>query len=76
MADLVSKEDVFFDNPSKTVDAVLEFLSDKAVELGVASDREAVLASFREREAPRAWSAGLPCLMPSLQPSSARASWS
>ena len=39
MADLVSKEDVFFDNPSKTVDAVLEFLSDKAVELGVASDR-------------------------------------
>ena len=51
MEDLVSKEDVFFDNPSKTVDAVLEFLSDKAVELGVASDREAVLASFREREA-------------------------
>ena len=51
MADLVSKEGVFFDNPSKTVDEALEFLSDKAVELGVTSDREAVLASFREREA-------------------------
>lgn len=50
MADLLSKESVFFDNPSATVDEVLEFLSQKAVELGLAGDKTQLLEAFKARE--------------------------
>lgn len=51
MSDLVKSSNVFFDNPAKTVDEALEFLSEKAVELGITDDKDAVLAAFKEREA-------------------------
>lgn len=49
MSKLVKK--VFFDNSAKTSAEAIEFLSDKAVELGIADDRDAILAAFNEREA-------------------------
>ncbi len=49
MSKLVKK--VFFDNSAKTSAEAIEFLSDKAVELGISADRDAILAAFNEREA-------------------------
>lgn len=50
MSDFVKPSHVFLDNPATTVDEALEFLSDKAVELGIADDRAAVLDAFHARE--------------------------
>ena len=49
MKNLVKK--VYFDYPAESTQDALEFLSDKAVELGISDDRDAVLAAFEEREA-------------------------
>ena len=49
MSKLVKK--VFFDNSAKTSAEAIEFLSDKAVELGIGDDRDTILAAFNEREA-------------------------
>lgn len=51
MSDFVKASQVFLDNPATTIDEALGFLSDKAIELGIASDRDAVLAAFKAREA-------------------------
>lgn len=51
MADLVKTTDVFFDNPAKSTEEVLEFLSKKAVELGISDDEAAILDAFKSREA-------------------------
>ena len=48
MSKLVKK--VFFDNTAKSTAEALEFLSDQAVALGIADDKDAVLAAFNERE--------------------------
>lgn len=49
MSKIVKK--VFFDNSAKNTDEALEFLSAQAVELGIADDKDAILAAFKEREA-------------------------
>lgn len=49
MSKLVKK--VFFDNTAASAAEALEFLSEKAVELGIADDKDAILAAFNEREA-------------------------
>lgn len=49
MSKLVKK--VYFDNTAKTSVEAIEFLSDKAVELGITANKDAVLAAFNEREA-------------------------
>lgn len=51
MSDFVTASHVFFDNPAKNVDEVLEFLSQKAVDLGITDDKDATLAAFKAREA-------------------------
>ena len=51
MSDFVKASQVFLDNPATTVDEALEFLSKKAVELGLADDEAAVLEAFKAREA-------------------------
>ena len=51
MSDFVSASNVYLDNPSSTVEEVMEFLSKQAVEQGVASDADAVLEAFKAREA-------------------------
>lgn len=51
MSDFVKASQIFLDNPATTADEALEFLSDKAVELGLADDKAAVLAAFKAREA-------------------------
>ena len=51
MSDFVKASQVFLDNPATTVDEALEFLSKKAVELGLSDDEAAVLAAFKAREA-------------------------
>ncbi len=51
MSDFVKVSHVYLNNSSANVDEALAFLSDKAVELGIAEDRDAVLAAFKEREA-------------------------
>lgn len=53
MSDLVKPTNVFFDNPAKTTEEALVFLSDKAAELGICDedDKAAVLQSFKDREA-------------------------
>lgn len=50
MSNFVKATHVFLDNPASNVEEALGFLSDKAVELGIADDRDAVLAAFKERE--------------------------
>lgn len=42
---------VYFDYPAENTQDAIEFLSDKAVELGISEDRDAVLAAFEAREA-------------------------
>jgi PTS system fructose-specific IIA component len=49
MSKLVKK--VFFDNTAKSTAEAIEFLSAQAVELGIADDKDAILAAFNEREA-------------------------
>ena len=49
MSNIVKK--VYFDYPAETSQDAIEFLSDKAVKLGIADDRDAVLKAFEEREA-------------------------
>lgn len=49
MSKLVKK--VFFDNAAANTAEALEFLAAQAVELGIADDKDAVLAAFNEREA-------------------------
>lgn len=51
MIDFVKSSQVFLGCPATTVDDALEFLADKAAVLGIASDRDTVLAAFRAREA-------------------------
>ncbi|OFK23404.1 PTS sugar transporter subunit IIA [Olsenella sp. HMSC062G07] len=51
MSDVVAASQVFLDNPATTVDEALEFISAKAVELGIATDAAATLAAFKAREA-------------------------
>lgn len=51
MSDFLKPSAVYLDNPAKTVDEVLEFLSKKAVEQGCATDETAVLEAFKAREA-------------------------
>ena len=50
MADFIKASQVFFDVEAATVDDVLEFLAEKATELGVADDKAAVLAALKARE--------------------------
>lgn len=51
MSDFVEASHVFLDNPAKTCEEVLEFLSGQAERLGVADDSAAVLEAFKAREA-------------------------
>jgi PTS system fructose-specific IIA component len=50
MSDFVKSSQVFLDNPSTTCEEALQFISDQAVELGIATDSAAVLKSFEARE--------------------------
>lgn len=50
MSDFVQASCVFLDNPATTVDEALEFLASKACELGIGTDKAAVLESFKARE--------------------------
>ena len=50
MSDFVKSSQVFLDNPSTTCEEALQFISDQAVKLGIATDSTAVLASFKARE--------------------------
>lgn len=49
MSTIVKK--VFFDYPAENTAEAIEFLSEQAVKLGIADDKDAVLAAFQEREA-------------------------
>ncbi|WP_347711520.1 fructose PTS transporter subunit IIA [Olsenella uli] len=51
MSDFVQASHVFLDNPAKTVDEALAFLSAQAIALGIAEDERAVLDAFKAREA-------------------------
>ena len=51
MSETVTASHVFLGNTASSVDEVLQFLSEKAVELGVTDDAEATLAAFKNREA-------------------------
>ena len=51
MSEYINASQIFLDNPATTVDECLEFLSKKAVELGLSDDEAAVLAAFKAREA-------------------------
>ena len=50
MSEILEASHVYLDNPAKTVDESLEFISQKAVELGFASDAQAVLDALKARE--------------------------
>lgn len=50
MQDFVKAENVFIDNEAATINEALEFLSRKAVALGIARDADAVLEAFKARE--------------------------
>ena len=51
MSAIVPASHVFLANPATSVDEVLQFLADEAVELGVTDDVEATFAAFKAREA-------------------------
>ena len=51
MSEYIKASQVFMDNPATTVDEVLDFLADKAIEAGLSDDRAAVLEAFKAREA-------------------------
>lgn len=50
MSDMIAPANVFLNVEASSVDDVLKFLANKAVELGYADDAEAVLAAFKHRE--------------------------
>lgn len=50
MSDFVQASCVFLNNPATTVDEALEFLSDKVCELGIGTDKKAILKAFQDRE--------------------------
>ena len=50
MSDFMQASHVFLSNPATTVEEALSFLSQKAVELGIADDAAAVLDAFHRRE--------------------------
>lgn len=50
MSDFMQASHVFLDNPATTVEEALTFLSEKAVELGIADDASAVLDAYHKRE--------------------------
>jgi PTS system fructose-specific IIA component len=50
MSEYISANHIFLDNPATTTAEALDFLAEKAVELGISSDKEAVLAGFMDRE--------------------------
>lgn len=47
----ISSSRVFLDNPATSIEEAFDFLSDKAIELGISDDRKAVLEAFKAREA-------------------------
>ncbi len=51
MSDIVTASHVFTDCQAASIDEVLSFFSQKAVELGFAEDANAVFEAFRAREA-------------------------
>ena len=51
MSKYIDSSRVFLDTPASSVEEVFAFLSDTAVELGIADDRDAVLEAFKAREA-------------------------
>lgn len=51
MSNYISADRVFLDNPATTVEEAFAFLSDKALELGITDDRDAVEEAFKAREA-------------------------
>ncbi len=51
MSTKVLASNVFLDNASSTVDEVMQFLAEKAVEAGAASDSQAIFEAFKAREA-------------------------
>ncbi|MCR4871616.1 MAG: fructose PTS transporter subunit IIA [Atopobiaceae bacterium] len=50
MSDFMQASHVFLDNPATTVEEALTFLSEKAVELGIADDAASVLDAYHKRE--------------------------
>ena len=51
MSETVTASHVFLGNTATSVDEVLLFLSEKAVELGITDDVESTLEAFKNREA-------------------------
>ena len=51
MSKFVKKDQVFLNNPATTRDEVLKFVSEQAVDLGIADDADCVLSAILEREA-------------------------
>ena len=51
MSEFLDASHVFLDTPATNVDEALEFISEKAVELGLADDKQATLDAFKAREA-------------------------
>lgn len=50
MSEFIEASHVFLDSPAQDVGQALDFLSPKAVELGIASDKQEVKKAFEERE--------------------------
>ena len=50
MIDFVKPSHVFLDCPAKDVDEALHFIADKAVDLGLGADADAIYKAFRARE--------------------------
>ncbi|MEY8436270.1 PTS sugar transporter subunit IIA [Atopobiaceae bacterium 24-176] len=51
MGNYITANDVFLHCPATTRDELLEFVAEKAVEQGAATDKEALLQAFLDREA-------------------------
>lgn len=51
MSKYINSAHVFLHCPATNLDEVFDFLSDKAIELGIADDRDAVVEAFKAREA-------------------------
>lgn len=51
MTDFAKASHVFLNVPASDVDEALEFFAGKAIELGIADNKEAVLTAMRNREA-------------------------
>lgn len=51
MSDFVPASQVFLDNPATSVDETLQFISAKAVELGICDSADELVAAFKAREA-------------------------